>query len=194
MFPSRNNRIQILMLLVISSLCFVDLAEARLGETPLQFSDLYGDSERDKVTQSRQKHFPLAPKGSKPIEKVWTWKGWEIKAVFPDTMSGAVIVQYHKLPGNATGHRMDERELKSLLDGNPGQGQKWKEDSFKSSVVKSTGALEKVMEGHILGMAGAKAWMRDDSMVAGLMVGGTTLQIYDPRVTVTAKPVAGPLP
>lgn len=104
----------VLMLLMISSLCPLGLAEARLGETPLQFSDRYGDSERDKVTQSRQKHFPLAPKGSKLIEKVWIWKGWEIKAVFPDIMSGAVIVHYRKLPGDATGHRLDERELKSV--------------------------------------------------------------------------------
>ena len=83
-------------LLIVTILWYllVALADARIGETPIQFADRYGAPKDSSLTKISEPQFPLI-EGA--IHHTYEYQGWKIRAAFLQLDGPAVRMDYQKI-------------------------------------------------------------------------------------------------
>src|SRR3954471_12864986 len=88
----RHNAMRIVAIFL--SLIMMAKAQARIGETPLQFIDRYGAPKDTPSSKILDKNSPLI-EGA--IHHVYEYQGWKIRAAFLQVDGPAVRMDYSKM-------------------------------------------------------------------------------------------------
>ncbi|MBA3883337.1 MAG: hypothetical protein H0X73_11645 [Chthoniobacterales bacterium] len=139
-------------------------AEARIGETSIQFADRYGrpvDSQLTKITDSQ---FPLI-EGA--VHHTYEYKGWKIRAAFLQLDRPAVRVDYQKLSASGVSPVIQEYELQAIANANTPEGMSWRPTAYDNPNSPSKG-FSKLAEGMFASATGQKMWQRSDGAVLWL--------------------------
>jgi hypothetical protein len=149
--------------LAVSLLTFVLLAiaDARLGETPIQFADRYG-APKDSIQDKHPSPYTDLIEGA--VHHTYEYQGWKIRAAFLQLNGPAIRMDYQKIPGVGVDAVVKDYELQAIAAANTPAGMSWKQVavSFPGSPNKG---LNKVMEGVFAGASGQKMWQRSDGAV-----------------------------
>ncbi len=143
-------------------------AQARIGETPIQFADRYGSPTDSSLTKVTDKASPLL-EGA--IHHTYDYEGWKIRAAFLQLDGPAVRMDFQKLSGPGTSLVIQDYELQAIAAANTPEGMAWKRmaydnpDSTNKGLTKMAEALFAV--GQIMWQRtdGAILWQRSNLMV-----------------------------
>jgi hypothetical protein len=136
-------------------------ANARLGETPIQFADRYGapkDSGQDKHSS------PYTNLIEGAVHHTYEYQGWKIRAAFLQVNGPAVRMDYQKLPLVGVDARIKDYELQAIAAANTPAGMSWKQIEVNNPDSPNKG-LSKAFEGFVLGATGQKMWQRSDGAI-----------------------------
>jgi hypothetical protein len=155
----RVPSLSILIFLVI-----ITSAEARIGETPIQFADRYGRPKDTNLTAGMDKTYPVVERA---IHHTYEYQGWKIRAAFLQLDGAAVRMDFQKTSAASAGIVIRDDELRAIATANTPAGMSWKSITphNPNSPVKGLG---KLLEGFIMGAAGQKMWQRSDGAVLSL--------------------------
>jgi hypothetical protein len=134
-------------------------AEARIGETSLQFVDRYGGPKDTSSTKISDKNFPLL-EGA--IHHTYEYQGWKIRAAFLQLDGPAVRMDFQKLSGAASGISIQDYELQAIMTANAPAGMTWSPMAYDNPDSPNTG-LAKSIEGFVA--VGQKMWRRTDGAI-----------------------------
>ncbi len=154
--PEEDLRISLPLLLL---LIVVVTAEARIGETSLQFIDRYGSPKDSQLTKITDKSSPLI-EGA--IHHTYEYQGWKIRAAFLQLDGPAVRMDYQKLSGASNSILIQDYELLAIMTANTPPGTTWKQSAYDNPDSPNTG-LAKAMEGMFV--VGQKTWQRSDGAI-----------------------------
>ena len=136
-------------------------AQARIGETPIQFADRYGRPRDTNLTAIVDKTSPLL-EGA--VHHTYEYQGWKIRAAFLQLDGPAVRMDFQKLSGPGVSPAIQDYELRAIMMANTPAGTNWKETAYNNPNSPHKG-LSKAFEAMILGMAGQKVWQRSDGAI-----------------------------
>ena len=139
-------------------------ANARIGETPIQFADRYGRPRDTNLTAIVDKSSPLLEKA---VHHTYEYQGWKIRAAFLELDGPAVRMEFQKMSGAATGPVIRDDELQAIAKANTPSGMTWKQIMSTNPNSPSKG-VGKLIEGFIMGAAGDKMWRRSDDAILWL--------------------------
>ncbi len=145
--------------LLIGATCLLTAsADARIGETSLQFVDRYGPPKDTASTKGVDKSSPLI-EGA--IHHTYEYQGWKIRAAFLELQGPAVRMEFQKMSGAPTGTTIREDELQAIVSANTPIGMTWHRllPGNPSSADQGLNKLGEVVFSHFLG---EKAWQRSD--------------------------------
>lgn len=149
------------LLILLLSLISLASAQARIGETSLQFIDRYGGPKNTSSTKISDKKFPLV-EGA--IHHTYEYQGWKIRAAFLQLDGPAVRMDFQKMSGAASGIAIKDYELQAIAAANTPVGMTWKQALYDNPDSPNKG-LAKVAEGFIGDVAGQKMWRRSDGAI-----------------------------
>ncbi len=149
----------------LSLLLIAQTAFARLGETPIQCANRYGAPKDDTASRIHDKNSPLI-EGA--IHHVYEYQGWRIRIAFLQLDSPAVRMDYQKILGPGVPAKIEEYELKAIMDAQSGPGYTWKSIAYKNPDSPNKGFLAKAAEGDFAGAMGQKMWQRSDGAICWL--------------------------
>lgn len=147
--------------LLILFLSMTAAAEARIGETPIQFADRYGRPKDTSVTAILDKNSPLL-EGA--VHHTYEYQGWKIRAAFLELDGPAVRMDFQKLSAPGVSPVIQDYELQAIATANTPAGMTWKQIAYDNPDSPNKG-VSKALEGMILGMAGQKMWQRSDGAI-----------------------------
>lgn len=153
---------RLLFLVVLCSI--ISAAQARIGETSLQFVDRYGGPKDTSSSKIWDKNSPLV-EGA--IHHTYEYQGWRIRAAFLQLDGPAVRMDFQKMSGAASGISIQDYELQAIATANTPGGMTWKQILYDNPDSPNKG-LAKIAEGFIGGVAGQKMWRRSDGAILGL--------------------------
>lgn len=136
-------------------------ADARLGETSLQFVSRYGPPKDTPSSRIYDKNSPLL-EGA--IHHVYEYQGWKIRAAFSQLDGPAVRMDYSKL---GTSPQIKDYELQAIMTGNTPAGTAWKQIPFKNPDT-SDKVFNKAVEAYFGDALGQKMWQRSDGAILWL--------------------------
>ena len=113
------------------SLILMASADARIGETSLQFVDRYGGPKDTNLTKITDTHFPLV-EGA--IHHTYEYHGWKIRAAFLQLDGPAVRMDFQKLSGAASGIAIKDYELEAIANANTPAGMSWKQILYNNPI------------------------------------------------------------
>ncbi len=150
-------------LVLVLSLILSASADARLGETPIQFADRYGspkDTAQDKAPA------PMFALVEGAIHHTYEYQGWRIRAAFLRLDGPAVRMEFSKL---WTGQKIqiEDYELQAIATANTPTGMSWKKVMYNNPDSKN-GVLGKLGEAYFAGAIGEKMWQRTDGAILWL--------------------------
>jgi hypothetical protein len=145
-------------------LATITSADARIGETPIQFADRYGRPKDTAADKSPSAMFALV-EGA--IHHRYEYQGWKIRAAFLQLDGPAVRMDFQKTSAATISILIREDELQAIATANTPAGMSWKSiiPDNPNSPVKGLG---KLVEGFIMGAAGEKMWQRNDGAILWL--------------------------
>jgi hypothetical protein len=136
-------------------------AEARIGETAIQFVDRYGAPKDTATSKMMDKNSPLL-EGA--IHHFYEYQGWKIRAAFLQLDGPVVRMDYSKL---GTSPRIQDYELQAIMKANSPAGYVWKEIPYNNPDLQSKG-LTKLVQSYFAGTLGEKMWQRSDGVILWL--------------------------
>lgn len=145
-------------------LALLPSAEARIGETPIQFADRYGRPKDTNLTAIVDKSSPLLERA---VHHTYEYQGWKIRAAFLQLDGPAVRMDFQKTSATTTGIVIREDELQAIATANTPTGTTWKQIMYNNPDSPSKG-IGKLVEGFIMGAAGDKMWQRSDGAILWL--------------------------
>lgn len=152
------------LLLVTLIALTVASADARLGETPIQFADRYGRPKDDSLTKILDKNSPLI-EGA--VHHVYEYQGWKIRAAFLQLDGPAVRIDYQKLSGAGVSPVVQDYELQAIATANTPSGMSWKKIMYDNPASPNKG-VAKLVEGFLGDAGGQKMWQRTDGAILWL--------------------------
>ena len=100
------------LFLLVAWCSVISAAQARIGETSLQFVDRYGGPKDTSSTKNWDKNFPLV-EGA--IHHTYQYQGWKIRAAFLQLDGPAIRMDFSKASnGAASGLTIQDYELRQL--------------------------------------------------------------------------------
>lgn len=142
----------------------ISAAQARIGETSLQFVDRYGGPKDTSFTKISDKHFPLV-EGA--IHHTYEYQGWKIRAAFLQLDGPTVRMDFQKLSGAASGLTIKDYELEAIANANTPAGMSWKQILYNNP-DSPNGPLGKLGEAYFANAMGQKMWQRTDGTILWL--------------------------
>lgn len=142
----------------------ISAAQARIGETSLQFVDRYGGPKDTSSTRIWDKNFPLV-EGA--IHHTYEYQGWKIRAAFLQLDGPAVRMDFQKFSGAASNITVQDYELQAIMTANAPAGITWSPMAYDNPDSPNKG-VAKFVEGLIGNAAGQKMWRRSDGAVLWL--------------------------
>jgi hypothetical protein len=139
-------------------LSVVSIAEARIGETPIQFADRYGTPKDTNLTAVTDKSSPLV-EGA--VHHTYEYQGWKIRAAFLQLDGPCIRMDFQKTSAAVSGIVIRDDELQAIASANTLAGMTWKQIAYDNPDSPNKG-VAKAFEGMIFGMAGQKMWQRTD--------------------------------
>lgn len=139
---------------------FVASAEARIGETSIQFVDRYGTPKDMASSKMSDKNWPLI-EGA--IHHTYEHRGWKIRAAFLQLDGPAVRMEFSKLL-NGQSPQIQDYELEAILTANTPAGMTWKRILYNNPDSPNS-AVAKLGEAYLAGFTGQKMWQRTDGAI-----------------------------
>jgi len=139
-------------------------AEARLGETSIQFADRYGRPKDTNLTAILDKNSPLV-EGA--VHHTYEYQGWKIRAAFLELDGPCVRMDFQKTSAAVSGIVIRDDELQAVASANSPAGMTWKSVIYDNPNSPNKG-IAKAFEGFIMGAAGQKMWQRTDGALLSL--------------------------
>lgn len=149
------------------ALCLILLAgsaEARIGETPIQFADRYGSPKDTSLTAITDQASPLL-RGA--IHHTYQYQGWRIRAAFLQLDGPCVRMDLQKTSAAAGSPIIQDYELQAIAAANTPPGMSWKRIPYDNFDSPNKG-LAKLAESAFAGAAGEKMWRRNDGAILSL--------------------------
>jgi len=146
-----HNGVRIASIFV--SLIITIAAQARIGETALQFIDRYGPPKDTPSSKILDKNSPLI-EGA--MHHIYEYQGWKIRAAFLQLDGPAVRVDYSKLGPDLA---IKDYEWKAIMTANTPAGMTWTPMAYNNPDSPNK-RLAKAMEGLVA--VGQKMWRRTD--------------------------------
>src|SRR5438552_1530241 len=131
------------------SVVVMNSAEARIGETPIQFVDRYGGPKDTPISKAMDKNSPLV-EGA--IHHRYEYQGWRIRAAFLELTGPAVKMEFSKVPNGPSG-QIQDYELEAIKTANTPAGMTWKQIPYNNP-DSPNGAAGKLGEAYIFGVMG----------------------------------------
>lgn len=138
----------------------ISVAEARIGETSIQFANRYGAPKDTPSTKATDKNWPLV-EGA--IHHTYLYQGWKIRAAFLRLDGPAVRIDFSKLP-NGQSVQIQDYELEAIKTVNTPLGMTWKQILYNNP-DSPNGDLSKVTEAAFSDLIGQKIWKRTDGVI-----------------------------
>jgi hypothetical protein len=151
-------------LLILFSYFLVSVAEARLGETSIQFADRYGRPKDSSLTKISDTQFPLVEGAT---HHTYEYQGWKIRAAFLQLDGPAVRMDYQKTTSSPAGLTIRDDEVQAIASANTPDGMSWKRVLYNNP-DSPNGPAGKVVEAYLAGSAGQKMWQRTDGAILWL--------------------------
>jgi hypothetical protein len=148
------------LLPVVALYFVVSVAEARIGETPIQFANRYGGPKDTPSTKATDKNSPLV-EGA--IHHTYEYQGWKIRAAFLRLDGPAVRIDFSKLP-NGQSVQIQDNELEAIKTVNTPLAMTWKQILYNNP-DSPNGGLSKLTEAALADMRGQKMWQRTDGAI-----------------------------
>lgn len=141
-------------------LSLTTIAEARIGETPIQFADRYGRPKDTNVTAIIDKSSPLV-EGA--VHHTYEYQGWKIRAAFLELDGPCIRMDFQKTSAAAaiSGIMIRDDERQAIASANTPAGMTWKPVAYDNPNSPNKG-IAKAFESMIAGAAGQKMWQRTD--------------------------------
>lgn len=133
-------------------------AEARIGETSIQFADRYGRPKDTNLTAIMDKTSPLV-EGA--VHHTYEYQGWKIRAAFLQLDGPCIRMDFQKTSAAVSGIVIREDELQAIASANTPAGMTWKEIAYDNPNSPNKG-IAKAFEGFVMSAAGQKMWQRTD--------------------------------
>jgi hypothetical protein len=158
------------------SLVLAASAQARLGETPIQFADRYASPKNLQTTRMTDVNYPLL---AGAIHHTYEYQGWKIRAAFLQLDSGAVRMEFQKLSRAGVSPTVEDYELQAIAAANLPSGMAWKQVIFNDPSSTQTG-LGKVIEPFFRDAIGERIWQRTDAAILRLRAGRMSVALELP--------------
>lgn len=146
----------------VLALCASDCANARIGETAIQFVDRYGAPKDTPSSKILDKNSPLV-EGA--IHHTYEYQGWKIRAAFLKLDGPAVRMDYSKL-WTGQGIQIQDYELQAIASANTPTGTTWTKMAYDNPDSPNKG-VAKALEALVVG-ATQKMWRRSDGAILWL--------------------------
>ena len=153
-----------LLIVTVLWYLFVALADARIGETPIQFADRYGAPKDSSLTKMRDSQSPLI---AGAIHHTYEYQGWKIRAAFLQLDGPAARMEYQKIISVGVHPRIQDYELQAIMTANTPPGASWKPKMYDNPNSPNKG-LAKFGEAYIANAIGEKMWQRTDGAIIWL--------------------------
>ena len=141
-------------------MCFcVGSADARIGETPIQFVDRYGAPKDTASSKIMDKSFPLL-EGA--VHHTYEYQGWKIRAAFLQLDGPAVRMDFQKYGPDI---QIKDYELEAIMKANTPAGMTWAPMAYDNPDSPNKG-LAKAVESFVA--VGQKMWRRSDGAILWL--------------------------
>src|ERR1700686_3305837 len=137
-------------------------AEARIGETPIQFADRYGRPRDTNLTKITDTSSPLI-EGA--IHHTYEYQGWKIRAAFFQLDGPAIRMDFQKTSAAPAGIVIRDDELQAIAAANTPAGMTWKRMAYDNPDSPNKG-FAKAAEA--LFAVGQKMWQRTDGAILWL--------------------------
>ena len=153
-------------LLIVTVLWYllVAIADARIGETSIQFVDRYGPPTDSSLTKISDSQSPLI-EGA--IHHTYEYQGWKIRAAFLQLDGPAVRMDYQKIITAGVSPQIQDYELQAIMAANTPSGTSWKTKMYDNPTSPNKG-LAKFCEAYIANAVGEKMWQRTDGAIIWL--------------------------
>ena len=117
-------------LLIVTVLWYllVAIADARIGETSIQFVDRYGAPTDSSLTKISDSQSPLI-EGA--IHHTYEYQGWKIRAAFLQLDGPAVRMDYQKIITAGVSPQIQDYELQAIMAANTPPGTSWKPKMYR---------------------------------------------------------------
>jgi hypothetical protein len=148
------------VLLLLLFLAMLTSADARIGETPIQFADRYGRPKDTNLTAILDKTSPLV-EGA--VHHTYEYQGWKIRAAFLQLVGPSVRMDFSKM-ANGQDIRIQEYELKAIMTANTPAGTTWKPTMYNNPDLPGN-VLTKMGQAYFAGALGEKMWQRSDGAI-----------------------------
>src|SRR2546423_2774124 len=149
---------------LLLSLALTVAAEARIGETPIQFADRYGWWNDTSLTAITDKSSPLV-EGA--VHHTYEYHGWKIRAAFLELDGPCIRMDFQKTSAAVSGIVIRDDELQAIASANTPAGMTWKPIAYDNPNSPNKG-IAKAFEGIIMSAAGQKMWQRSDGALLSL--------------------------
>lgn len=136
-------------------------ANARVGETAIQFADRYGPPKDTPASKVMDKNFALVDGA---IHHTYEYQGWRIRAAFLQLDGPAVRMDFQKV---APIGAIKDYELQAIMSANTSAGMSWQKMMYDNPDSPNKG-LAKVGEAYFAGATGQKMWRRSDGAILWL--------------------------
>jgi hypothetical protein len=146
------------VIVVLSIVLALTGADARLGETSLQFVNRYGAPKDTAASKINDRNFPLI-EGA--IHHTYEYQGWKIRAAFLQLDGSAVRMEYQKI---GTSPQIKDYELEAIMTGNTPAGTTWKQIPYSNTDSPNQG-VNSVVESYLGNATGQKMWQRSDGAI-----------------------------
>ena len=115
---------RVLLVLWSLTLLLTSRADARLGETPIQFADRYG-APKDSLQDKHPSPYTNLIEGA--VHHTYEYQGWKIRAAFLQLDGPAVRMDYQKLLTSGVDPKIKDYELQAIAEANTPAGMSWKQ-------------------------------------------------------------------
>lgn len=151
-------------LILVLTLATTAAAEARLGETSIQFADRYGRPKDSSLTKITDNAYPLV-EGA--IHHTYKYQGWKIRAAFLQLDGPAVRMDFQKISAGGVSPVIQDYELQAIATANTPPSMTWKQVMYNNRDLPGK-AFQKLTQAYFAGAIGEKMWQRTDGAILWL--------------------------
>jgi len=147
------------LLVSLTALLVAISANARIGETAIQFVDRYGTPKDTPSSKIYDKNSPVL-EGA--VHHTYEYQGWRIRAAFLQVDGPAVRMDFQKFGPDI---QIKDYELEAIMKANAPSGMTWAPMAYDNPDSPNKG-LAKAMESFVA--VGQKMWRRSDGAILWL--------------------------
>jgi hypothetical protein len=151
-------------LVLFLSLILPSIAQARIGDTAIQFADRYGSPKETPSTKTADRMWPLIEDG---IHRTYEYRGWKIRAAFLELDGPCLRMDYQKILTAGTKPQIQDYELQAITLANTPAGMNWKKVMFHNPAAPDK-IFNKAVEAFFGDAFGQEMWQRSDGAILWL--------------------------